>query len=292
VSASLVAGDWGSTRLRLWLLERGEVVERRAGPGITGLEDPAAALSTALGDWQPTTVLLCGMAGAREGLAPASYVACPADVASWREAAASCPIASMRIVIAPGCSSRDARGRPDVMRGEETQIFGAMALDPALARGRHALLLPGTHSKWALVEDGRIAHFRTWMTGELYALLQGSSLNFAGPRDAGEEREGFRAGLARAREGADALGCLFEARAAQVHDGQSPSWAAGLVSGLLIGSEVAAMTPPAPAGPLRVIGDPDLAARYGEALQCHGLACETIDGEACAIAGLELLDDH
>ena len=76
-------GDWGNTRLRLWRLERGSVAERREGPGIAHVRDPAAALTAALGDWEGTATVLCGMAGARNGLREAPYVSCPADAAVW-----------------------------------------------------------------------------------------------------------------------------------------------------------------------------------------------------------------
>jgi 2-dehydro-3-deoxygalactonokinase len=102
---------------------------------------------------------------------------------------------------------------PDVMRGEEAQIFGACVRDPALAQGRRLIVLPGTHSKWALVEDGQVLAFRTVPTGELFALLRdGSTL---GPKDSvgdtAEEAAGFAEGLARAGEGAVLAG-LFAAR--------------------------------------------------------------------------------
>ncbi|HEU4651224.1 MAG TPA: 2-dehydro-3-deoxygalactonokinase, partial [Croceibacterium sp.] len=290
VSASAIIGDWGSTRLRLWRIERGEVRERREGPGIAGLADPASALLAALGDWPAERVCLCGMAGASEGLCTAPYVECPADTATWRASAVTCEIAGLRVVVAAGLSSRDDTGRPDVMRGEETQIFGAMSRNPGLASGRHCALLPGTHSKWAWLDEGRIARFRTCMTGELFALLGNSSLRFAGKANAAEEAEGFAAGLARAGESIGLLEGLFEARAAQMRDGRSSAWAAGFVSGLLIGSEVAGPRSTPPEGPVTVIGDPGLTARYASALDHFGLPHTVADGDACAIAGLGLLD--
>ena len=173
------------------------------------------------------------------------------------------------------------------MRGEETQIFGAMALDPRLASGKHIVLLPGTHSKWVWLDDGAIVRFRTSMTGELYALLGQSSLLAAG--EAGSnEGEGFAAGLLRAGQGAAPSVALFEARAAQLLDGRTVDWARGFVSGLLIGAEIAEM---APHDTVLAIGDPALVVRYNEALAQRGVQMRSMDGEACAIAGLRLLDD-
>jgi 2-dehydro-3-deoxygalactonokinase len=288
VSAGVVIGDWGSTRLRVWRLERGEVAERREGPGMLACGDPTAALASTIGDWGAERVILSGMAGARVGLCEAPYIPCPASSAQWKAMTQDSTLAGSKQRIAAGLSCRDASGRPEVMRGEETQVFGAIALDPSLADGVHVVLLPGTHSKWVWLEGGAIARFRTCVTGELFALLGGSSLLAAGGAGGDDDEEaGFAAGLRRADEGGP-LPALFEARAAQLRDGRSRSWACGFVSGLLIGAEVAEMAVP---GAVLAIGDAALVARYGKALAGRGVAMRAMDGEACAIAGLRLLDD-
>ena len=61
---------------------------------------------------------------------------------------------------------------PDVIRGEETQIFGALGN----GSDNGQFILPGTHSKWALVENGQIVWFTTFMTGELFAVLCNHSI--------------------------------------------------------------------------------------------------------------------
>jgi 2-dehydro-3-deoxygalactonokinase len=176
------------------------------------------------------------------------------------------------------------------MRGEETQIFGAAALDPTLAKGRAMIVLPGTHSKWAELIDGRVERFHTFPTGELFALLRGhSTLTRAGTDSTGREA-GFADGLARA--GTGLIAGLFEARAAQLTEGKSLGWALGLLSGLLIGGELAealALADDKP-GRITLVGDPGLSALYTQAAERHGLPVSHFDGDACAIAGLALLD--
>ncbi len=194
--------------------------------------------------------------------------------------------------IAAGLACLSAAGVPDVMRGEETQIFGAIALRPELGRGRYRLVVPGTHSKWIDLDDGRITGFRTFLTGEVYGLLTRSSLVAAGaPETAGDEIAGFADGIARARSGAGMLGSLFEARAAQLRDGLSVTWARGFLSGLVIGCEVAEMlAADGAAGELIVIGAPELTARYEMALGAYGGTESRNNGNECVIAGLRLLD--
>jgi 2-dehydro-3-deoxygalactonokinase len=284
---AIVLGDWGNTRLRLWRIEDGNIAERRKGPGIAQVGDPAGALVSALGNWPEERVILCGMAGARNGLREAPYVPCPAGRSAWLERSVDFALSGRKVTLAAGVSTRDAGGRPDVMRGEETQIFGALALNPRLATGERLFVLPGTHSKWVRVSEGWIGAFRTFITGELFGLLEQSSLLLSGDGTDADEEAGFDAGLERSADGSVAASGLFEARAAQLLDGKSSSWARGVVSGLLIGGEVRAMTP---ADRVVVIGTATLSARYAAALTRLGVPFDAMNGDDCVVAGLRLLD--
>jgi 2-dehydro-3-deoxygalactonokinase len=286
VNPGVVLGDWGSSRLRLWRMQGAAVAERREAAGSSGAGDPRAALDVLLDGWDAPRVTLCGMAGARNGLHEAPYLRCPATLADWSAQAAELALDGRTLTIAPGIADSE---RPDVMRGEETQVFGAMALDPVLCAGRRQFLLPGTHSKWVEVSDGRIVGFQTHMTGELFELLSHSSLFTVAPDDTRTDEEGFAAGLARSAEERDLGAALFEARAAQLTAGKSPAWARGFVSGLLIGTEVRAHAESELEGVV-VIGDARLTALYGKALASLGANAAVLDCEACAIAGLRLLN--
>jgi 2-dehydro-3-deoxygalactonokinase len=179
-------------------------------------------------------------------------------------------------------------GAPDVMRGEETQIFGAIDGDAALAQGTHTLLLPGTHSKWVQVVDGKITSIQTYITGELFALLRDYSSLLRAGDSSRPEAGGFAAGLARASHGGLAES-LFETRAAQLTLGKSPAWAREFVSGVLIGSEVrSALRARAPASVV-LIGDDALAALYRQAFATTEVAVNCLDADRCVVAGLRLL---
>lgn len=292
-----VIGDWGTSNLRLFRVERGRIVARREGPGIgaVGVQAEAAfaeAMAPWLSDGPPTQIRLCGMVGARDGWAEAPYADCPADAAAWRAAAMRFDWrgAPVRIMAGLACTGPD--GVPDVMRGEETQIFGACLREPALAQGRRLIVLPGTHSKWALVEDGRVIHFRTIPTGELFALLRDRST--LGPKidaaDPAQEAAGFAEGLERAGEGR-LLATLFAARAMRLRAGRSADWALGYLSGLLIGCEIADSRAMLGAGEdILLIGAARLADLYTRALAVQNLRARTLDGDACALAGLGLLE--
>ncbi|MBT0671365.1 2-dehydro-3-deoxygalactonokinase [Novosphingobium profundi] len=288
MSTARVLGDWGTTHLRLYRVEDGVVTDRLDGPGALSA-DPAGILAERLALWREKgpigDVVLCGMAGAKGALVDAGYVACPAGLADWLAGPTRTEVAGLPVTVLAGVCGHMAGGVPDVMRGEETQIFGAIALRPELGTGRHLIVLPGTHCKWVEVVDGTLRAFRTHPTGELFALLAGQS-TLTGPETPGEGtfEEGFARGLERA--GQPLSGALFEARAARLLDGRSKDWSKGYLSALLIGGEVAAE---AEAGTsVLLVGDGGIVALYEKALAHRDARAQRIDGEEAVLAGLAL----
>jgi 2-dehydro-3-deoxygalactonokinase len=288
MSVNHVLGDWGTTRLRLFRLDGEDVVARLNGPGA--LQGNAeAALAERLETWKAegplSEVVLCGMAGAPGALVAAGYAACPADAAKWLSSRARLEVSGIPVSVLPGLSCKDSEGVPEVMRGEEAQVFGALALHPELGSGEHLIALPGTHCKWVSVVNGTIVGFRTHPTGELFALLAGQS-TLTGPDTPGQGSfdEGFARGLDRCED--SLTGALFEARAARMLDGRSKDWSRGYISGLLIGGEVAAQVPNGIS--VVLIGDPALSALYDRALAARGCTSRKIDGDAAVLAGLAI----
>src|ERR1700681_845194 len=169
---ALLAIDWGTSSTRVYAMDRqGRVRDARSAPlGVQRVANGefAQALETLCGDDFPEGVPLiaCGMIGSRQGWVEAPYRACPADFGAVAAGLTYVPGTGLAIV--PGLMCRDDDGIADVMRGEETQILGALADE---AKTRQVLLLPGTHSKWAIIGPDGIETFSTFMTGELYVLL-------------------------------------------------------------------------------------------------------------------------
>jgi 2-dehydro-3-deoxygalactonokinase len=293
-----IAGDWGTSRLRVSLCLGEAVLETRQGPGIGALREPAAdALRPLIADWRetygPLPLVLCGMVGSRNGWREAPYLPCPADVQALGAAALRFDAEGARVAISPGMSCLGRLGSPDVMRGEETQIAGAIAQCPGLRNGHHVLCLPGTHTKWACLADGKVRDFLTALTGELFALLRnGSTLARASGAAADgihDDGDGFELGLdAAATLGkASLVHALFAVRSRQIIDGRSHEWALSYLSGLVIGADVRGAIPLfTPRGEAVLIGDPALNERYARALRREGIAASCLDGEQCALAGL------
>ena len=177
--------------------------------------------------------------------------------------------------------------RPDVMRGEETQVVGLLATQPALA-GRATLVMPGTHSKWVRVQAARIVDFHTYMTGELFALLREHSILGRPAREAGGGQgsdEAFDRGVAAVRDAgaAGATALLFSARAlvlgGQLRAGDSLEY----LSGLLVGEELRCALKDGDAAAPVLVGDAALCARYRRALALYDRSSHTaVDGAAAA----------
>ena len=289
--------DWGSSRLRAFLDVDGAIVDRREGAGIAALDEPPiVALRRTIDSWRASgdfaQVILCGMVGSRNGMIEVPYVAAPIAAAAWAERSVSHREDDLDLIIAPGVCGHGASGAPDVMRGEEAQIFGAFRCHAPLIQGHHVILLPGTHSKWVDVRDGEISSFQTFITGELFALLRDRSSLMRAGESGGEADTGFTSGLERAgRVGLAAS--LFETRSAQLLQDRTRGWAGAFLSGLLIGDEVATMVRArAIRTPVTVIGEPNLSALYRQALRHNGVETAELDGDRCVIAGLRLLAAH
>jgi 2-dehydro-3-deoxygalactonokinase len=298
-NARFIAGDWGTTRLRLMLCADEGVLDVRTGPGIGALsQSPAELIHALIPGWieahGPLPLALCGMVGSRNGWVETTYVPCPTDAATWCAGQAHFESDGLMIRIAAGLSCTNRLSAPDVMRGEETQIFGALARQPELARGRRLFCLPGTHTKWACVEDGRIGEFLTVLTGELFALLRDHSMLARAGATGGTPGEGFAEGLARHASlgAAELTHALFEARSRQLIMGASKEWALAWLSGVLIASDVhGALGLFGTSAQVVLIGESALTGLYAQALRRRDTDVLCLDGGDCALAGLRSLLD-
>ena len=274
----LIGIDWGNHSRRAYLLDNhGQVMGQHIDDtaNLHQASEFEDALAELLDMWslRHADVLMSGMVGSHEGWMETPYLPANQDLALLREnlAEVRCKrrdLGQIRCRIVPGICYTDADGLPDVMRGEETQIFGCL-LQGATDGW---LVLPGTHSKWARVKAGKICELESYMTGELYDLLghQGSlaSLTIMRQHDSGR----FEAGLARARTAAAALTHeIFTCRALVVTGHMPALHAASYLSGLLIGAELQDMHHRLGNQPVHIIASMYLAQRYAQAMDFFGI---------------------
>jgi 2-dehydro-3-deoxygalactonokinase len=279
--AVLIGIDWGTTSFRAYRIgaDGGVVESKAARAGILKVPEGQfeQVFEREVGPWlsdEPDLpVIASGMITSRQGWVEVPYCPCPAGSAEIARALLRHETGHGRTIhFVPGLSITGSDGVPDVIRGEETQIIGEVGA----ASGRRLLVLPGTHSKWALVDDGKIIWFATFMTGELFGVLKEHSILgrlMAGDAD---DEQAFRRGLAYARgKRGGLLKRLFSARTLGLF-GQLPAERiASYLSGLLIGTEVREALDCLEEAPVdqevTVIGSSNLTERYITAIEAAGL---------------------
>jgi 2-dehydro-3-deoxygalactonokinase len=290
----MIGVDWGTTSFRAFRIARdGTIRDRRTAlRGLLNVPDNrfADTLREEVGPWLAAGedhVLLSGMIGSRQGWKEAPYAPCPAGIPEVAAALVPIEFDWGQVKLVPGLSSVDEAGVAEVMRGEETQVFGVLE---AMGGGGLACL-PGTHSKWVRVEDGRIVGFTTHMTGEAFGALRGHTILGRMMREGPTDGAPFDAGVRRAGEPGGLLHHIFGARSQVLAGELAETDAAAYLSGILIGHEVRAALAGRHGEVVHVIGAPELTMLYARAISAQGGYPERHDGEAAA-RGLALIGGH
>lgn len=294
----VAVADWGTSSFRLWILAAdGSVLgESRGHDGLVTvtdgnfeavLERHLAALK-APGD---LPVVICGMAGSRAGWVEAPYMGLPAGLDAIADAVVAVP-ARRRVIMVPGIARRDPSA-PDVIRGEETKLFG-------LVRGgtRDAVVvMPGTHCKWVQIAKGVVADFRTFMTGELFATIKDHTVLAGALIDAGAidpDDEFFIAGVkASLANPAMIANALFSIRAGWLVHNRSADQQLARLSGLLIGQEIAGgRTLYGGVSAVHLLADERMGGVYHSALRVAGLDVTRIEADELVRDGLFAVAKH
>ena len=291
MAADFIALDWGTSSFRAYLMAGNGVVrdQRASSEGILSVKDAGFELvfERHVSGWERALpVLASGMITSRQGWREVAYAPAPAGLLELAAGVARFrTIGGRDIAFVPGISVRADHGVPDVMRGEETQIVGALTGPDGVYVTR------GTHCKWVGVEAGRITRFASFMTGEMFAVLKSHSilgrLMTSGAEDGSGFERGVKAGLAGQAGGAGLLHDLFSVRTLGLFGEMSGDQLAPYLSGLLIGSEIAGarrMFSPGQDG-VTVIGALPLAEPFRQALSIAGIASRPGPDDA-AVRGL------
>ncbi|MGB1402813.1 MAG: 2-dehydro-3-deoxygalactonokinase [Porticoccaceae bacterium] len=304
--AFYIAGDWGSTHLRLWLVDQatGMVHDHCTGPGISLLTDGSADIAATFfqltESWRKQffvqQALLCGVVGSNIGWLTTDYISCPISLLNDRLAPKKVPQSNdqtINIQLVPGLKCLRENHIPDSMRGEETQLIGALLTDPALSQGEQLVCLPGTHSKWVWLNQGSVGEFITGLSGELFAVLEQHSvlLSQSDVPDYNHCPEHFALGIERTESGSNLIQLLFETRSRQLSGQLSASAARAFLSGLIIGSDIRGIMQRSNTqhSEIAFIGKPELCNHYQSACQQLGYNGRIIDGEKLVLAGLHFL---
>ena len=300
-AAAFIAVDWGTSNARFALCdEKGHSLEMREGPGAAQSRGRFAevfneATATWRGKHGELPAWMCGMVGSAFGWVEAPYLPCPGDLHELGDSAVRI---RDRVHVLPGMRCTNPLGAPDVMRGEETQLFGALCMGRLTSAGRQLACMPGTHTKWVSLSGGVVQEFLTVPTGEIFGLLCEHSVLVRDKTTPITHRASdFERGLAEAARHPGAfLQQIFQARSLRLDKQLSAEGAASWTSGLLIGADVGgalAMFGIGDKAPVLVIGAPQLTECYAMALARRGRGAVQIDGAQAALAGLgHIFQEH
>ena len=285
------AADWGTSNLRLWLLaaDGAPLNEARSEEGLTKVADRNFAgvldrILSGLGAAPDLPVVICGMAGSRQGWIEAPYLETPASLDDVLLHAVRAPHPRRDVRILPGIAQK-ASGHPDVMRGEETQLFGLSEYS-----GGRTVCMPGTHCKWVSLNGRTVTGFTTFLTGELFNLFCANSLLRHSVDPAARimpDDADFLQACRDLMESPDQLPArLFSIRASSLLQGLTPPRASAVLSGMLIGAEIGAARKAFTARNVVLVGSGRLGQLYSAALGMAGFIVEPADAEQLVLGGL------
>jgi 2-dehydro-3-deoxygalactonokinase len=283
-----IAVDWGSTHLRAWHIENGKCINTLNLPcGVTQIAAGEAPeiFARYIAPWRngsALTVVMAGMIGSEAGWQAVSYLPCPVSLHDIGERLDE---VAENVWIVPGLKL-EREGEYNVMRGEETQLLGAMSLAPA-----RCYVMPGTHSKWVNVKDGEVVRFDTVMTGELHHLLLSHSLIGKGLPAQQQDDSAFIHGLEKGLNLPSLANQLFATRAAWVLGALPKTSVSDALSGLLIGAEVATLSRQHQPQQVTLVASETLSPRYRQAFACLDIDVTECAAEEAFLAGIGRIID-
>lgn len=286
VTPDWIAVDWGTTNLRAYAMQGATVLARAGsddGMGKLAADGFEPALMALITDWLGTgsvPVIACGMVGSRQGWVEAPYRTVPCTpLADTLTPAPTSGALDVRVV-----SGLSQASPADVMRGEETQVAGFLALNPGWDG---VLCMPGTHTKWVHLSAGEVVSFQTFMSGELFALISTQSVLRHSLDADGWDADAFVDAVSDAMSRPEALAArLFGLRAGNLLQGIEAGVTRATLSGLLIGAELAAARAYWLGQNIAILGTNDQARAYQEALRPQGVEAMLVDTEKATLAGL------
>lgn len=293
IRPGLIGVDWGSTRFRAYLLgEDGSLldkVENDQGIFAHKQVNHEEILYRSCEKWlrrmPEMPVLMAGMIGSRNGWFETGYLSCPVSVDSLTANIIPLPdLYSHPVYVVPGISALAVSGLPDVIRGEETQIFGVV---DASSANNLMVCVPGTHSKWVQVENNKISHFSTFVTGEIFAAIRHCGSISSILTEGVSDPDAFMDGVGASQHAGGLLNHLFSVRACAVTNRNALNLNHSYLSGLLIGAEIKSALEIYPGtSKILVLGTDALIHDYNSAFSGLGIAVSSSTSEQAFIKGL------
>ncbi|MFT6955550.1 MAG: 2-dehydro-3-deoxygalactonokinase [Halieaceae bacterium] len=304
-----IAGDWGTTHLKLYLCSsnsanHADILATVNGPGAAAtngaFEDVFFEFAGPwLSDYGKLPVILAGMVGSTIGWQEAPYQDCPLALDQIIAKRQVLRVRGLDVSIIAGLRTENPLGVPDVMRGEELQLLGWSMQGHLPSKSPQLVAMPGTHNKWALLEAGVVSNFLSSLSGELFALLQQHSVLLAGAETPEFDEVEFIAGVEAVRGlgHAQLIHVLFGTRSRQVTGDLASNSAASYLSGLIIGSDAVGAAATFnqmnwPGDTVHLIGEEQLCGAYALALHQLDITTQWHNPQDLALAGFTAIYHH
>ena len=285
-----IAVDWGSSNLRVWALDKRHKI-------LDSFSSSDGMLSLKTGDFEPLLlekisnwvagdvnipVLCCGMVGAKQGWLEAPYATVPYNLMQDTDSVkVICRGNRLDVRILGGLKQNNPA---DVMRGEETQIRGFLSV---FSDFDGIICLPGTHTKWVHVSAGEVVSFRTFISGELFALMSNYSvLKYSVNSDGWSDQE-FKSAVSESISNPQKIfSDFFKLRADDLLNKVAKSVLRSKLSGYIIGAELAGAKPYWLGQNVVILADNNLSKTYKAALEGQGIFAQEVDATKCTLDGL------
>jgi 2-dehydro-3-deoxygalactonokinase len=290
IKAKWIAADWGTTHMRAWAVgeEDSVLAFRESNEGMKDLQqnefEPVLLrlIESWLDDAIVTTVMACGMVGAKQGWVETPYLKTPCvPLDNNQLTTANTHDKRIKVHLVPGVMQLHTA---DIMRGEETQIAGFINKNLDF---NGVVCLPGTHAKWVNINEGQITSFKTFMTGELFGVISSHTLIRHSISIKGWNQESFEEGVLEGFKSPGLIASnLFSLRSESIVNDLDCDQARSTLSGLLLGVELNGAQSYWKGNKVTLIGSELLSNIYYQGLKILSGQSQLFSPETATLSGL------
>ncbi len=290
IKAKWIAADWGTTHMRAWAIDEEAKIlaysESKEGMKDLQQNEFEPVLLRLIENWidseKVTPIMACGMVGAKQGWVETPYQKTPCvPIDKNQLTVAYTKDNRIKVNLVPGVMQHIPA---DIMRGEETQIAGFIKKNPSF---NGVVCLPGTHTKWVNIEDGKIVNFKTFMTGELFGVISNNTLIRHSISIEGWIQDSFEKGVLKGFKNPSSIAAdLFSLRSESIVNNLDRDATRSLLSGLLLGVELNGAQEYWKEQDVTIIGLELLSNNYQKGIKLLGGNCHAFDLETATLEGL------
>ena len=284
-----IAIDWGTTNFRAWFIKNDKVLKEVVkSNGIKNIpnknfEDTLIKnINIPKNISSKIKIISCGMIGSKQGWLNSGYEK-SLHLKKNNLVKVKTKNRYLDFYIVKGLSQNNPY---DVIRGEETQVLGYLQNNKNFSG---IICLPGTHSKWIKISNGKIIKFKTYMTGELFEIISNNSILSHSITDKKINIKVFKNSvLLSQKKNFNFFDNLFEFRSRTLLSKKKYYPKSELIA-YLIGNEIKSNINNTKATKVIIIGSKYNSKLYSQAMHALKIKNTIVDSKSITIAGLKTL---